>query len=98
MREQDFVGAPVLLYGFVLWMCAFAFYILGRTLLRLHGVDSLLGRAIATGRKELVSLSLYTVALSTALWVPLASVGVFIIVALIWLIPDRRIEAALRAL
>ncbi|RLT27201.1 MAG: DUF1211 domain-containing protein [Chloroflexi bacterium] len=96
MREQDFEAGPVLLYGVVLWMSASAFYILDRTLLRLHGVESLLARAIGPGRKEQVSLVLYTAALPIALWLPIVSVGLFIVVAVMWLIPDRRIEAALR--
>ena len=96
MREQDFEAGPVLLYGVVLWMCSTGFYILDRTLLRLQGRESVLARALGAGRKEQVSLVLYTAALPIALWMPWISVGIFVVVAVMWLIPDRRIEAALR--
>jgi uncharacterized membrane protein len=97
MRDQDFPPGPVLLYGFVLWMCAIAFFILDRTLVRLHGVESLLGQAIGSGRKEYISLALYSAALLLALWWPMVSVGIFLVVAVLWMIPDRRIEAAMRS-
>jgi uncharacterized membrane protein len=95
MGEHHFATVPVALYGGVLWLSAMAYYIMVLRLLAYHGEDSLLVAAIGDGRKERFSLLLYTVAIPLAIvqaWVALA---LYVTVAILWLIPDRRIEKVL---
>jgi uncharacterized membrane protein len=92
MGENHFSTIPVALYGVVLWLSAVAYYLMVRALLARHGRGSLLSSAIGDGRKELGSLFLYTAAIPLAFvsaWVALA---IYVTVAFIWLIPDRRFE------
>jgi len=92
MGENHFSTNPVALYGAVLWLAAVAYYIMVRALMAHHGRESLLASAIGNGKKEIVSLLLYTVAIPLAFvnsWIALA---LYVTVAGIWLIPDRRIE------
>lgn len=92
MGEHDFATWPVVLYGVNLWLAALAYYLLVRALLALHGPDSLLGKAIGSDTKGIVSLVIYTVAILLAFVYPLVTLGLYAVVAIIWLIPDRRIE------
>jgi uncharacterized membrane protein len=92
MGENHFSTVPVALYGCVLWLSAVAYYLMVRALLARHEKDSLLTTALGDGRKELLSLFLYTAAIPLAFvgsWIALA---IYVTVALMWLIPDRRIE------
>ena len=92
MGENHFSTIPVALYGCILWLSAVAYYIMVRALMAHHGKDSLLAAAIGDGRKELLSLLIYTVAIPLAFvgaWIALA---LYVTVALMWLIPDRRFE------
>jgi uncharacterized membrane protein len=95
MGEHHQEAAPVALYGGVLLACAIAFTILQLSLLKHHGRESLLGRAIQTGTKEKVSLAMYVTAIPLAFVNPLFSKLLYIGVAIIWLIPDKRIERVL---
>jgi TMEM175 potassium channel family protein len=79
-------------YGIVLLASAFAFTILVRVTLRLHGPSSPLAQAIGRDRKGNVSLALYVAAIPLALVRPWISIAIYVTVALIWLVPDRRIE------
>ena len=95
MGENHFSTIPVALYGGVLWLSAVAYYIMVLRLMAFHGEDSLLVAAIGEGGKERLSLVLYTIAIPLAFlnsWIALA---LYVIVAIIWLIPDRRIEKVL---
>jgi len=92
MGENNFSNIPVAMYGFVLWMNGLAYYILVRALLTLHDKESTLAQAVGNKRKEMTSLYIYTVAIPLAFFVSWASAILYVVVAVMWLIPDRRIE------
>ncbi|MBI3792477.1 MAG: DUF1211 domain-containing protein [Gemmatimonadetes bacterium] len=95
MGEHHGEAAPVALYGGVLLACAIAYTILQLTLLKAHGRESVLARAIESGTKEKLSLALYLAAVPIAFASPVVSQLLFVTVAIIWLVPDRRIERVL---
>jgi uncharacterized membrane protein len=95
MGENDFAQLPVALYGFVLWMSALAYYILTRTMISLHGRDSLIDTALRNKFKEMASLAAYTLAIALAFVNTAFSLAIYVLVAFMWLIPDRRIERTL---
>lgn len=97
MGEHNFAAWPVALYGAVCWLAGLAYYMLSRTLIALHGQDSPLTQAIGRDLKGIISVVIYTVAMPTAFLQPLVSFGLYIIVAIMWFIPDRRIEKQLTA-
>jgi uncharacterized membrane protein len=97
MGENNFAPVPVALYGINLLMAAMAYYILQTVILKKHGKDSILSKAIGKDVKGKISPILYVIAiLSTFLnnWI---AGSIYILVALIWLIPDKRIEKTLLA-
>ncbi len=73
-------------------MCAIAYTILSRALIARHGPDSALARAVGRDGKGLVSLAIYACAVPLAFFNALLSAALYVIVAAIWLVPDRRIE------
>jgi uncharacterized membrane protein len=83
---------PLALYGCVMLFAAVAYFILTRTLIAHHGQDSLLASAIGPDRKGAASLALYVAAIALAFLQPWAAVACYVGVAVIWFIPDRRIE------
>jgi uncharacterized membrane protein len=85
---------PTALYGIILTMSAVAYAILARTIIAGEGPDSLLAQAIGNDRKGMISLLIYVVSIPIALFEPRISQGLFVVVAFIWLVPDRRIERA----
>ncbi len=87
--------APTAVYGFVLLMAAIAYYILEHVIIRQQGENSLLAIAVGARWKENISPLCYLAAIPLAFVSPWISTGLFIFVALLWLIPDRRIERAL---
>lgn len=95
MGENNFAQLPVALYGAVLWMAGLAYYILTRALLSLHGRDSLIETALRNKRKETLSLVAYGLAVVLAFVDTAFSLAIYVLVALIWLIPDQRIEKTL---
>jgi len=95
MGENHFAQATVVLYGAVLTFAAVAYYILVRALLAHHGPDSALGKAIGADFKGRISLVIYLVGIGLALVQPWLGVATYSVVALIWLVPDRRIERTL---
>lgn len=95
MGETDFAGLPVALYGLVLWMSGLAYYILTRTIVELHGQDSVIAAALGNKFKEIASLAAYALAIVLSLVNPAFSLAIYVVVAFIWLIPDRRIEGRL---
>jgi uncharacterized membrane protein len=95
MGENDFATLPVALYGMVLWLSAFAYYLMVRALMSYHNRDSVLAAALGNGRKERVSLILYSAAIPLAFWQPWIAMALYITVALLWLAPDPRIENTL---
>jgi uncharacterized membrane protein len=95
MGENEFAPVPTALYGAVLLMAAVAFYILQRAVIASQGEHSLLAQAVGKDLKGKISPLLYAAAIPLAFWNPWLSNGLYVAVALIWLIPDRRIERVL---
>jgi uncharacterized membrane protein len=92
MGENHFEQQPVALYGVVMLMCGVAYYILTVTLIRGHGPESALRAAVGSDFKGIFSVVMYALAIAIAFanrWVALA---IYWAIALMWLIPDRRIE------
>ena len=83
--------APVVVYGLVQLSAALAYFVLTRALLALHPPDSELAMAIGTDRKGRLSAIAYVVAVGLAFVEPWAAIGVYVGVAVVWLVPDRRI-------
>ena len=86
---------PVAAYAIVLLGCALAYTILTMALLALHEPGSKLAQAIGSDRKGKVSLAVYLIALACSFAAPWISIALFIAVAIIWFIPDRRVERLL---
>src|SRR5688572_7175599 len=91
MGENQFAPLPSALYGVVLLMAAIAYYILQKTIIASQGPDSLLKKAIGSDWKGKLSPVFYAVAIPMAFWSPWISQALYVTVALIWLVPDRRI-------
>ena len=93
MGENHFAALPTALYGGVLAMCGVAYTILVFTIISSHGQDSVLSQAIGRDFKGKASLLLYAAAVPAALWLhPGVAGALFVAVALMWLVPDKRIE------
>jgi len=92
MGENHFTPVPTALYGTVLLLAAIAYVILQNTIMTGHGHDSKLARSIGGDFKGKLSLVLYLAAIPLAFASPWISNALFVCVALMWLIPDRRIE------
>jgi len=92
MGENQFAAWPVSLYGVVLFFAAVAYFILTRTLISLHGRDSVLATAVGRDLKGIVSVVIYLLAIPIAFVNSWISFSLYVLVAIIWLIPDRRIE------
>jgi TMEM175 potassium channel family protein len=95
MGETHLAPVPTAAYGIILIMAAAAYSLLQAAVFRLEGPDSLLRKAVGGGLKEKLSLALYAASIGAAFVTPPVSVALFIAVALIWLVPDRRVEAVL---
>ena len=95
MGENHFTAVPTALYGLVLLMAAIAYLVLQQAIIRSQGQDSLLRKAIGRDWKGKLSLVLYIVAIVATLRSSWIAQAIFVIAALIWLIPDRRIEKRL---
>jgi uncharacterized membrane protein len=92
MGENHFSKWPVILYGVVLIMNAIAYTILIIALMRHHGKDSLLAKAIGSDRKGKASIAIYATAIAVSFWCPWVGIMLYGVVAVIWFIPDSRIE------
>lgn len=92
MGENHFAPITVALYGINLLMDAIAYYILQTLILRIHGKDSLLSRAVGKDIKGKISPILYAIAIIMSFINEWIAGGIYVLVALIWLIPDKRIE------
>jgi uncharacterized membrane protein len=95
MGQSHFAAGPLAAYGVVLICAAVAYTILVRVLLAQHPEDSLLARAIGADVKGKISLVLYAAAIALAFVSQWASGALYALVALMWLVPDRRIERVL---
>ena len=96
MGENHFAAAPSALYGAVLLMAAIAYLVLQEVIIASEGPDSVLQKAIGSDWKGKLSPALYLAAIVTSVWWSWAAQAIYVSVALLWLIPDRRIEHALR--
>ena len=95
LGENFLMPAPVALYGLTLLLPALAYYLLQLAIIHRQGKDSVLRRAIGLDLKGKISPFLYLSAIAVAFVSPAASLGIDALVALIWLVPDRRIENAI---
>ena len=95
MGGSHFAAVPVAAYGCVLLGAAVAYYVLSRLLIATHPENATLAIAVGRDAKGIASLLLYLVAVVVALVAPLASCGIYVLVAIVWLVPDRRIERVL---
>ena len=96
MGENHFAALPVAVYAFDLMMCAVAYTVLQARIITLHGDDSVLAKAVGDDLKGKISLAAYAAAIPLALFDYSWLAGALLIaVALIWFIPDRRIESVL---
>jgi uncharacterized membrane protein len=95
MGENHFASAPTALYGLVLFLAAIAYSILQRTIIATQGNDSLLAAAMGRDVKGKLSPVLYLIAVVTTIITPWIAWAIYVAVALMWLIPDRRIERTL---
>lgn len=95
MGETRLAVAPTVCYGVVLLMAAIAYYILQSVIIRGQGKNSRLERAVGSDRKGKLSPLLYATAIGMAFVQPYISAAIYVIVALMWLVPDRRIERTL---
>ena len=90
--ENHLASAPMALYGVVLLMAAVAYFVLQHAIITSQGVDSLLARAVGRDLKGKLSPVLYGAAILAAFYVPWIAGCIYVFVALMWLVPDRRIE------
>ena len=97
MGENGFAPVPTALYGVVLLAAALAYWVLVRAILREEPSDSVLAAAVGRDLKGTVSPVIYVVAIGLAFVCPWAACALYVAVALLWLVPDRRIERALAA-
>ena len=95
MGENHFAAVPTALYGVVLLMAAIAYYVLERAIIRTQGPDSILKKAVGRDLKGKLSPVLYVMAIVATLVSPYIAGALYVVAALIWLIPDRRIENVL---
>ena len=92
MGENHFETGPTAVYGFVLFMCAFAYSLLARSLTLNHPKNALLADAIGDDRKGKLSIALYLLGIALSWFSPWVGLLTYIAVSVLWLIPDRRIE------
>jgi uncharacterized membrane protein len=92
MGENHFAPIPVALFGVVQILSGIAFNILTRVLINLHGKDSILAKAVGRDIKGMISVFGYLIAIVVALFYPFVSCGIYAAIAIMWLLPDKRIE------
>ena len=95
MGENHFAATPMALYGVVLLMAAIAYWLLQHTIISSQGRDSLLKAAVGNDWKGKLSPLLYAIAIAASFLSPWISSGIYVAVALMWLVPDRRIANVL---
>jgi TMEM175 potassium channel family protein len=95
MGENHFAATPSAVYGVVLLTAAIAYWVLQQQIIAAGGPDSLLKQAIGSDWKGKLSPLLYVVAIVASFWVQWIAQGIYVAAALIWLVPDRRIERVL---
>lgn len=93
--ENHFASVPTMFYGFVLFMAGFAYFILTKAIIRRHGKTSLIAEAVGKDLKGKLSIVIYAVAIPIALINPIVAFMIYILVAILWIVPDSRIEKKL---
>jgi uncharacterized membrane protein len=96
MGENHFAAVPSALYGVVLLMAGGAYWVLQQTIIAAEGESSVLKRAVGDDWKGKLSPVLYLIAIAVTFWSPWVAQAIYVSVALLWLVPDRRIEHALQ--
>ena len=94
MGENHFASLPVAVYGVVLLFAGFAYYVLSQLLISIHGKDSSLAKAIGEDFKGKISVVIYLVAIPSSFYASWIAFALYVLVAVMWLVPDRRIERA----
>lgn len=98
MGENHFAPLPTAVYGVILLMDAVSYTLLQTLIVAEQGADSTLAKALGSDGKGKLSMALYAIAIPSALFIhQWIAVGLYVVVAMIWLIPDRRIESKLGA-
>ena len=97
MGENHFAAAPVAVYGVVLECAGVAYFILTRALLRIHAPDSTLATALGRDFKGKISIVIYLAAIGLTFVRPWLAAALYVLVEIIWLVPDRRIEKRISA-
>ncbi|HTB52241.1 MAG TPA: TMEM175 family protein [Ferruginibacter sp.] len=92
MGENHFSKLPVAFYGVILLMCSIAYYLLAQSLINLHGKNSTLAMAIGRDRKGIASTIIYIIGIGLSFVNNWLGFSMYVVVAIIWFIPDRRIE------
>jgi uncharacterized membrane protein len=95
MGENHFAAAPCALYGAILLACAIAYVVLQSAIIRTQGEASVLKKAVGRDRKGKVSAVGYVAAIALSFVWNWAALALYVLVALMWLVPDRRIERVL---
>jgi uncharacterized membrane protein len=95
LSEAGMKPAPVAAYGAVLLAAALAWQVMVATIFRSHGEASAVRTALGSDSKGRLSGGLYVLAFGLAFWVPFAAVAIYVLVAVMWLVPDRRIERSI---
>jgi uncharacterized membrane protein len=96
LGENFLAAVPTAVYGFVLLMPAIAYYLLQKAIMRKQGPHSVLGAALGADFKGKISPMLCAAAIALAFVAPWVSIIIYVLVAVMWLVPDRRIENVLR--
>jgi uncharacterized membrane protein len=96
MGENQLAAIPTAVYGFVLLMAAIAYYLLERVIIAKEGRESLVAQAVGKDRKAKLSLLLYLAAIPLAFVISWIAAGLYVFTALLWLIPDPRIEREIK--
>jgi uncharacterized membrane protein len=96
MGENHFAAVPTAVYGVILFMAAVAYWLLQHTIVAAEGSASVLKRALGYDWKGKVSLLVYAIGIVVSFWSQVFAQGLYVLVALIWLVPDRRIEHILK--
>ena len=97
MDETHFAATPTAAYGVVLWIAGIAYLLLQKAIIACNGPDSKLALAIGNDRKGKVSMLLYALAIALAFVRPWAAIALYVVISLMWFIPDRRIESVVQA-
>lgn len=95
MGENHFTAVPTALYGVILLMAAIAYWVLQQTIIAAEGPTSVLKSAVGGDWKGKLSPLLYLIAIVSAFWLQWLAQAIYVLVALLWLVPDRRIEHAI---